>query len=79
VKLIFSVTLLRRRSPPGYRGRRARRHKGEREDEGSDQRDVTDFHRRKGKYGTPLVEAEYRLEAAAADPVAAEALQVLQG
>ena len=28
------------------------------------------------KYGTPLVEAEYKLEAAAADPVAAEALQV---
>jgi GntR family transcriptional regulator len=28
------------------------------------------------KYDTPLVEAEYKLEAAAADPVAAEALQV---
>src|SRR5262252_5413963 len=32
-----------------------------------------------GKYGTPLVEAEYKLEAAAADPVAAEALQVPAG
>ncbi len=28
------------------------------------------------KYDTPLVEAEYKLEAAAADPVAAQALQV---
>jgi GntR family transcriptional regulator len=28
------------------------------------------------KYGTPLVEAEYKLEAAAADPVTAHALQV---
>ena len=28
------------------------------------------------KYDTPLVEAEYRLEAAAADPVAAHALHV---
>jgi GntR family transcriptional regulator len=28
------------------------------------------------KYNTPLVEAEYKMEAAAADPVAAEALQV---
>jgi GntR family transcriptional regulator len=32
-----------------------------------------------GKYDTPLVEAEYRLEAAAADPVAAQALQVPPG
>jgi GntR family transcriptional regulator len=32
-----------------------------------------------GKYGTPLVEAEYKLEAAAADVVAAEALQVPAG
>jgi GntR family transcriptional regulator len=31
------------------------------------------------KYDTPLVEAEYELEAAAADPVAAEALQVPAG
>jgi GntR family transcriptional regulator len=31
------------------------------------------------KYGTPLVEAEYKLEAAAADPVAARALQVPAG
>jgi GntR family transcriptional regulator len=31
------------------------------------------------KYGTPLVEAEYKLEAAAADPVAAQALQVPAG
>src|ERR1700761_1704496 len=31
------------------------------------------------KYDTPLVEAEYRLEAAAADPVAAHALQVAAG
>ena len=31
------------------------------------------------KYDTPLVEAEYRLEAAAADPVAAHALQVPAG
>src|SRR5580704_2156658 len=31
------------------------------------------------KYDTPLVEAEYKLEAAAADPVAAEALQVPTG
>jgi GntR family transcriptional regulator len=31
------------------------------------------------KYGTPLVEAEYRLEAAAVDPVAAQALQVPPG
>jgi GntR family transcriptional regulator len=31
------------------------------------------------KYGTPLVEAEYKLEAAAAGPVAAEALQVPAG
>ena len=32
-----------------------------------------------GKYGTPLVEAEYKLEATAANPVAAEALQVPAG
>jgi GntR family transcriptional regulator len=32
-----------------------------------------------GKYGTPLVEAEYKLEAAAADPIAAQALQVPAG
>jgi GntR family transcriptional regulator len=32
-----------------------------------------------GKYGTPLVEAEYKLEAAAADPVAAQALEVPAG
>jgi len=32
-----------------------------------------------GKYGTPLVEAEYKLEATAADPVTAEALQVPAG
>ena len=31
------------------------------------------------KYDTPLVEAEYKLEAAAADPVAAEALKVPAG
>jgi GntR family transcriptional regulator len=31
------------------------------------------------KYDTPLVEAEYKLEATAADPVAAEALQVSTG
>jgi len=31
------------------------------------------------KYGTPLVEAEYQLEAAAADPVAAQALEVPAG
>jgi GntR family transcriptional regulator len=31
------------------------------------------------KYDTPLVEAEYKLEAAAADPVAAQALQVPSG
>jgi GntR family transcriptional regulator len=31
------------------------------------------------RYDTPLVEAEYKLEAAAADPVAAEALQVPTG
>jgi hypothetical protein len=31
------------------------------------------------KYDTPLVEAEYKLEAAAADPVAAQALQVSAG
>jgi GntR family transcriptional regulator len=31
------------------------------------------------KYDTPLIEAEYQLEAAAADPVAAEALQVSAG
>src|SRR6266403_1497498 len=31
------------------------------------------------KYDTPLVEAEYKLEAAAADPVAAQALQVPNG
>src|SRR5258705_5954222 len=31
------------------------------------------------KYDTPLVEAEYKLEAAAADPLAAEALQVPAG
>jgi GntR family transcriptional regulator len=31
------------------------------------------------KYGTPLVEAEYKLEAAAADPVAAQALEVPAG
>jgi GntR family transcriptional regulator len=31
------------------------------------------------KYDTPLVEAEYKLEAAAADPVVAEALQVPAG
>src|SRR6202011_3039245 len=31
------------------------------------------------KYGTPLVEAEYKLAAAAADPVAAHALQVTAG
>jgi GntR family transcriptional regulator len=31
------------------------------------------------KYDTPLVEAEYKLEAAAADPIAAEALQVPTG
>ncbi|MBV8107052.1 MAG: GntR family transcriptional regulator, partial [Hyphomicrobiales bacterium] len=31
------------------------------------------------KYNTPLVEAEYRLEAATADPVAAQALQVPAG
>jgi GntR family transcriptional regulator len=31
------------------------------------------------KYGTPLVEAEYKLEAAAADPVTAHALQVPAG
>jgi GntR family transcriptional regulator len=31
------------------------------------------------KYATPLIEAEYRLEAAAADPVVAEALQVPNG
>ena len=31
------------------------------------------------KYDTPLVEAEYKLEAAAVDPVAAEALQVPAG
>jgi GntR family transcriptional regulator len=31
------------------------------------------------KYDTPLVEAEYKLEAAAADPVAAQALQVPTG
>jgi GntR family transcriptional regulator len=31
------------------------------------------------KYGTPLVEAEYRLEAAAADPVTAHALKVPAG
>jgi GntR family transcriptional regulator len=31
------------------------------------------------KYDTPLVEAEYKLEAAAADPVAAQALQVPAG
>src|SRR6267378_3651969 len=31
------------------------------------------------KYGTSLVEAEYKLEAAAADPVAAQALQVPAG
>jgi GntR family transcriptional regulator len=31
------------------------------------------------KYGTPLVEAEYKLEAAAADPVIADALQVPAG
>jgi GntR family transcriptional regulator len=31
------------------------------------------------KYDTPLVEAEYRLEAAAADPVVAQALQVPTG
>ena len=31
------------------------------------------------KYDTPLVEAEYKLEAAAADPLAAEALQVPTG
>jgi GntR family transcriptional regulator len=31
------------------------------------------------KYDTPLVEAEYRLEAAAADPVAAQALKVPPG
>jgi GntR family transcriptional regulator len=31
------------------------------------------------KYDTPLVEAEYKLEAAAADPVAAHALQVPPG
>jgi GntR family transcriptional regulator len=32
-----------------------------------------------GKYGTPLVGAEYKLEATAADPVAAKALQVPAG
>src|SRR5215472_11580011 len=32
-----------------------------------------------GKYGTPLIEAEYKLEAAAADHAAAEALQVPAG
>jgi len=32
-----------------------------------------------GKYGTALVEAEYKLEATAADPVTAEALQVPAG
>jgi GntR family transcriptional regulator len=31
------------------------------------------------KYGTPLVEAEYKLEAAAADPVCAQALQMPAG
>jgi GntR family transcriptional regulator len=31
------------------------------------------------KYGTPLVEAEYKLEAAAADPVSAQALQIPAG
>src|SRR6202008_715829 len=31
------------------------------------------------KYDTPLVEAEYKLEAAAADPVVAQALQVPSG
>jgi GntR family transcriptional regulator len=31
------------------------------------------------KYDTPLLEAEYKLEATAADPVAAEALQVPTG
>ena len=31
------------------------------------------------KYGTPLVEAEYKLEAAAADPVSAQALQMPPG
>jgi GntR family transcriptional regulator len=31
------------------------------------------------KYDTPLVEAEYKLEAAAADPVAAQALRVPAG
>jgi GntR family transcriptional regulator len=31
------------------------------------------------KYGTPLVEAEYKLEAAAADPVSAQALQIPPG
>jgi GntR family transcriptional regulator len=31
------------------------------------------------KYDTPLVEAEYKLEAVAADPVAAQALQVSAG
>jgi GntR family transcriptional regulator len=31
------------------------------------------------KYGTPLVEAEYKLEAAAADPATADALQVPAG
>ena len=31
------------------------------------------------KYNTPLVEAEYKLEAAAADAVAAQALQVPAG
>jgi GntR family transcriptional regulator len=32
-----------------------------------------------GKYGTPLVEADYKLEAAAADPGVAQALQVSAG
>jgi GntR family transcriptional regulator len=31
------------------------------------------------KYGTPLVEAEYKLEAAAADPLSAQALQIPAG
>jgi len=31
------------------------------------------------KYNTPLIEAEYKLEAAAADPVTAQALQVPAG
>src|SRR5580693_3303768 len=65
-----------RRSPIGRPARPPRKAKGIRMPAASQVGAEPVFALLENRYDTPLVEAEYQLEAAAADPVVAQALQV---